>query len=135
MTVVELNMPPVMRKRGQPKGAEMTAIMYTVQNQVIVIKYDKMTRNRAGDSKSNEDGKQCAKLGPVDFQDGDMRSAILEIMQMDEDIMNSAVKSVSQAIVTKFMNKLTQKVVQSGDLLSSATWEPEEHVTHDLIAE
>ena len=36
----------------------MTAIMYTVQNQVIVIKYDKTTRNRTGDSKSNEDGKK-----------------------------------------------------------------------------
>ena len=33
------------------------------------------------------------------------------------------------------MDKLTQKVVQSRDLLSSATWEPEEHVTHDLITE
>ena len=70
-------------------------------------------------SKSNEDRKKCAKSGPVDFQDGNMRSAILEIMQMDEDMMNSAVESVSQAIVSKLMSnpdlmdKLTQKVVQS----------------------
>ena len=62
-----------------------------------------------------------------------MRFAILEIMQTDEDIMNSAVESVSLAIVTKFMNnpdlmdKLTQKVVQSGDPVSSATWKPEEN--------
>ena len=44
------------------------------------------------------------KSGRVDVQDGDMRSSILEIIQTDEDIMNSVVESVSQAIVTKFMN-------------------------------
>ena len=32
---------------------------------------------------------KSSKSGPVDFQDGDMRSSILEIMQTEEDIMNS----------------------------------------------
>ena len=62
------------------------------------------TINKTGDSKYNDKGQQWAKSGPVDVQDGDMRSSILEIMQTDEDIMNSVVESVSQAIVTKFMN-------------------------------
>ena len=67
-------------------------------------------------------GNKYAKSGPVDVQDGDMRSAILEIIQTDQDIMNSVIESVSQAIVTKFMNnpelmdKLTKKVIQSGVL-------------------
>ena len=77
-------------------------------------------RNKTSDSKSNEKGKKSAKSGHVDVQDGDMRSAILEIIQTDEDIMNSVIESVSQAIVTKFMNnpelmdKLTKKVIESG---------------------
>ena len=80
------------------------------------------TRNKTGDSKSNDKGKKSEKSGPVDVQDGDMRSAILEIIQTDEDIMNSVIESVSQAIVTKFMNnpklvdKLTKKVIESGVL-------------------
>ena len=80
------------------------------------------TRNKTGDSKSNDKGKNSAKSGPVDVQDGDMRSAILEIIQTDEDIMNSVIESVSQAIVTKFMNnpklmdKLTKKVIEGGVL-------------------
>ena len=45
-------------------------------------------------------GKKCAKSGPDDFQEGDIRSAILEIMLMDKDV-----ESVSQAIVSKFMRR------------------------------
>ena len=37
-------------------------------------------------SRIHEKGKKCVKSGPVDVQDGDMRSAILEIIQTDEDI-------------------------------------------------
>ena len=46
----------------------------------------------------------------------------LKSFRLDEDIMNSVVESVSQAIVAKFMNnpelmdKLTKKVIQSGVL-------------------
>ena len=79
------------------------------------------TRNRTGDS--NE--KKCAKSIDADVQDGDgtsMRSAILEIIRTDEDLMNAVVDSVSQAIVAKFMHNpnlmdnLAQKVLQSGVL-------------------
>ena len=85
--------------------------------------YDMTTRNRTGDS--NEKGKKCAKSVDADVQDGDgtsMRSAILEIIRTDEDLMNAVVDSVSQAIVAKFMHnpnlmdKLAQKVLQSGVL-------------------
>ena len=80
------------------------------------------TRNRTGDSNEKK-GKKCTKSVDPDVQDGDgMRSAILEIIRTDEDLMNAVVDSVSQAIVAKFMHnpnlmdKLAQKVLQSGVL-------------------
>ena len=82
------------------------------------------TRNRTGDS-NEKNGKKCAKSVDADVQDGDvtsMRSAILEIIRTDEDLMNAVVDSVSQAIVAKFMHnpnlmdKLAQKVLQIGVL-------------------
>ncbi len=80
------------------------------------------TRNRTGDSNEKK-GKKFPKSVDADVQDGDgMRSAILEIIRTDEDLMNAVVDSVSQAIVAKFMHnpnlmdKLAQKVLQSGVL-------------------
>ena len=73
------------------------------------------TRNRTGDSNEKK-GKKFPKSVDADVQDGDgMRSAILEIIRTDEDLMNAVVDSVSQAIVAKFMHnpnlidKLAQK--------------------------
>ena len=51
--------------------------------------------NKTSDSKSNEKGKKSAKSGHVDVQDGDMRSAILDVIQTDEDIMNVVIESVA----------------------------------------
>ena len=82
------------------------------------------TRNKTGDSNEKK-GKKCAKSVDEDVRDSDgtsMRSAILEIIRTDEDLMNAVVDSVSQAIVAKFMHnpnlmdKLAQKVLQSGVL-------------------
>ena len=62
------------------------------------------TRNRTGDSNEKK-GKKCAKSVDADVQDGDgMRSAILEIIRTDEDLMTAVVDSVSQAIVAKFLH-------------------------------
>ena len=73
-----------------------------------VRSYDMTMRNW----KSNKKGKNCAKSGPVvDFQDGNMRSAILEIMQTDEDIVNSVVIAESGDCQQVYISANTRHII------------------------
>ena len=58
----------------------------------------------------------------ITIQDGDVRAAVLGLIQNDDDIMKSILETVIQAIVKKlmdspnFLEKLAKNVLKNGDL-------------------
>ena len=81
------------------------------------------SRNRKQDTKVNDELRsRTTESASMTIQDGDVRAAVLSLIQNDDDIMKKILETVTQAIVKKhmdspnFLEKLVKNVLKNGVL-------------------
>ncbi|KAI0234377.1 hypothetical protein LSAT2_015353, partial [Lamellibrachia satsuma] len=81
------------------------------------------SRNRKQDTKVNDELRsRTTESASMTIQDGDVRAAVLSLIQNDDDIMKKILETVTQAIIQKlmdspnFLEKLAKNVLKNGVL-------------------